>query len=50
LRLGDVLGKLLDAVVLEEHARKTVWEPSGGMVRRLVVVSALVGEPEVLRS
>jgi len=40
--------ELLEAVGLEEHARKTVWELSGGMVRRLVVATALVGEPEVL--
>jgi len=40
--------ELLEAVGLEEHARKTVWELSGGMVKRLVVATALVGEPEVI--
>lgn len=40
--------ELLELVGLGEHAGKSVWKLSGGMVRRLVIASALVGEPEVL--
>ena len=40
--------QLLELVGLSEHSGKTVWKLSGGMVRRLVIASALVGEPEVL--
>ncbi len=40
--------ELLELVGLGDHGGKTVWKLSGGMVRRLVIASALIGEPEVL--
>ncbi|WP_428134202.1 ABC transporter ATP-binding protein [Desulfurococcus sp.] len=40
--------ELLELVGLAEHSGKSVWQLSGGMVRRLVIASALVHEPDVL--
>ena len=40
--------ELLELVGLSEHSGKSVWQLSGGMVRKLTIASALVSEPEVL--
>ncbi|MFL6200810.1 MAG: efflux RND transporter permease subunit [Thermoanaerobaculia bacterium] len=40
--------RLLDAVGLSEHARRKVWDFSGGMRQRVGIARALLGSPPIL--